>query len=98
MPLAVGLTLLMIQQFSGIDAIIFFTVDIFRQSGSSIDGNLATIMVGLVQLASNILSLFVVDRAGRKPLLIISGVIMCLSTASMGSAFYLAEMGNNNFG
>lgn len=88
----------MIQQLSGIDAIIFFTVDIFRQSGSSIDGNLATIMVGLVQLTSNILSLFVVDRAGRKPLLIISGVIMGLSTASMGLAFYLTEAGNHNFG
>lgn len=33
MPLAIGLTLLVIQQVSGIDAVIFFTVDIFRSSG-----------------------------------------------------------------
>lgn len=33
MPLAIGLTLLVLQQVSGIDAIIFFTVEIFRASG-----------------------------------------------------------------
>lgn len=33
MPLAIGLTLLVLQQISGIDAIIFFTVEIFRASG-----------------------------------------------------------------
>lgn len=32
-PLGIGLTLLLIQQFSGIDSVIFFTVDIFRASG-----------------------------------------------------------------
>lgn len=34
MPLAIGLTLLAIQQLSGIDSIIFFTVEIFRSSGN----------------------------------------------------------------
>lgn len=33
MPLAIGLTLLVLQQVSGIDAIVFFTVEIFRESG-----------------------------------------------------------------
>lgn len=35
MPLTIGLTLLAIQQLSGIDSIIFFTVEIFRSSGMS---------------------------------------------------------------
>lgn len=34
MPMLIGLTLLLIQQVSGIDAVIFFTVDIFRSSGN----------------------------------------------------------------
>lgn len=55
-------------------------------------------MVGAVQLMSNIASLLFVDKSGRKPLLIVSGVIMCLSNASMGVAFYLNEHGNNCFG
>lgn len=98
MPLGIGLAILAIQQLSGIDAIIFFTVEIFRSAGSSIDSHIATIIVGVVQLGSNILALFVVDKAGRKPLLIVSGFIMLVSTASMGVAFYLNSMGNLSFG
>uniref|UniRef100_A0A1B0CJD4 Facilitated trehalose transporter Tret1 n=2 Tax=Lutzomyia longipalpis TaxID=7200 RepID=A0A1B0CJD4_LUTLO len=98
LPLAVGLTLLMIQQLSGIDAVIFFTVEIFRSAGSSINGNIATIIVGLVQLLSNFASLFVVDRFGRKPLLIISGALMSISMTSMGFAFNLTDSGNHNYG
>lgn len=97
-PLGIGLTLLLIQQFSGIDSVIFFTVDIFRASGSSIDDNLATIMVGALQLGSNLTALFVIDRAGRKPLLIGSALVMCLSMASMGVAFYLNSKGFTEFG
>ena len=98
LPLVIGLTLLTIQQLSGIDSIIFFTVEIFRSAGSSLDSHLSTIIVGLVQVLSNILSLFVVDKAGRKPLLISSGIIMCLSMASMGLAFHLNSIGNTSFG
>ncbi|EAT41278.1 AAEL007050-PA [Aedes aegypti] len=98
LPLAIGLALLSIQQLSGIDAVIFFTVEIFRSAGSSLDGHLATIVVGAVQVLSNFAALFVVDRAGRKPLLIISGVIMSIAMASMGAAFYLNSIGNTDFG
>lgn len=66
--------------------------------GSSIDGNVATIVVGFVQLASNVMSLFVVDRAGRKPLLISSGVVMSIAMAFMGLAFYLKDHGETAYG
>lgn len=97
MPLLIGLVLLMIQQLSGIDSVIFFTVEIFKTAGSSVDGHLASIIVGLVQLLSNISSLFVVDRFGRKPLLLASGVIMSVSMGAMGYAFYLNGIGNTDF-
>lgn len=67
-------------------------------TGSSINEHLATIMVGLVQLLSNIAALFIVDKSGRKPLLIISAVIMSLSMASMGTAFYLKQQNIESFG
>lgn len=98
MPLGIGLTLLVLQQISGIDAIIFFTVEIFHASGSSVNHHLATIIVGLVQLVSNIFALFVVDKSGRKPLLITSAVIMCISMAGMGTAFYLKQQNIHSFG
>lgn len=97
-PFGIGLVLLLIQQFSGIDAVIFFTVDIFRSSGSTIDNNLATIIVGALQLGTNLASLFLVDRAGRKPLLIGSAAVMSMALAMMGLAFYLNETGVEGFG
>lgn len=98
MPLGIGLTLLVLQQISGIDAIVFFTVEIFHASGSSVNHHLATIIVGLVQLISNILALFVVDKSGRKPLLIISAVVMSVSMAGMGFSFYCKQQNINSFG
>lgn len=49
--------------------------------------------MGVVQLVSNIVSLLFVDKLGRKPLLIASGIIMFLSNSSMGAAFYLNDHG-----
>lgn len=60
--------------------------------------NLATILVGLVQLVSNIFALFVVDKAGRKPLLVVSAVIMSISMAGMGTAFFLKQQGIHSVG
>lgn len=54
--------------------------------------------MGTVQLLSNISSLLFVDKSGRKPLLIVSGIVMCISNAAMGLAFYLNSQGNNSFG
>ncbi|CAG4972055.1 unnamed protein product [Parnassius apollo] len=88
-PLIVGFALLIFQQFTGIDAVIFFTVEIFQSAGSKLDAMTATIIIGLVQLLSNGVSTMLVDRAGRRPLLLLSAVIMCFSMGAMGAAFYL---------
>ncbi|XP_013142431.1 PREDICTED: facilitated trehalose transporter Tret1-like [Papilio polytes] len=48
-PLIVGFALLIFQQFSGIDAVIFFTVEIFQSAGSKLEAMTATIVVGAVQ-------------------------------------------------
>ena len=94
-PFALSFMLLIFQQVSGIDAIIFYTVSIFESSGSQVNNYLATILVGLIQLVANFLSLFVVDRAGRKPLLMASGALMCVSLAAMGTHFYFQRIGKS---
>ncbi|XP_053612397.1 facilitated trehalose transporter Tret1-like [Plodia interpunctella] len=95
-PLVVGFALLFFQQFSGIDAVIFFTVEIFESAGSRMDAMTATIIVGLVQLVSNGVSTMLVDRAGRRPLLLLSSAVMCLSMAAMGAAFFF-EFGKESW-
>ena len=92
-PFALTFTLLIFQELSGIDAIIFYTVSIFHSAGSELDDHLSTIIVGLVQLVANFVSLFIVDRAGRKPLLITSGAIMCVALAALGTHFHLQKNG-----
>lgn len=57
-------------------------------TGSTLDAMTATMIVGAVQLLSNAVSTMLVDRAGRRPLLLLSAITMCASMASMGAAFY----------
>lgn len=59
-PLFVSLGLMLFQQFTGINAIVFYTVSIFQSAGSTIDGRYATIIVGAVQLVFTVLSGFLV--------------------------------------
>ena len=92
-PFALTFTLLIFQQVSGIDAIIFYTVSIFHSAGSEVDDHLATIYVGLVQLIANFVSIFIVDRAGRRPLLIASGALMFVALTTLGTHFHLQKHG-----
>jgi facilitated trehalose transporter len=92
-PFALTFMLLIFQQVSGIDAIVFYTVSIFHSAGSQLDDHLATIIVGLVRLVADFVSLFIVDHAGRKPLLIASGAVMCVALTALGTHFHLQKYG-----
>jgi len=87
-PVAVSLSLMILQQFSGINVVIFNTVLIFKSAGVNLDPAVATILVGVVQFVATILSTVLVDRAGRRILLLVSGVGMAVSMSALGTAFY----------
>lgn len=65
-PLSISLGLMFFQQFSGINAVIFYTVQIFKDAGSTIDGNICTIIVGIVNFAATFIGIVLIDRLGRK--------------------------------
>jgi facilitated trehalose transporter len=92
-PFALTFTLLICQELSGINVIIFHTVSIFHSAGSELDGHLSTIIVGLVLLVANFVSLFIVDWAGRKPLLIASGAVLYVALTALGTHFHLQKNG-----
>ncbi|XP_014356192.2 facilitated trehalose transporter Tret1 [Papilio machaon] len=85
------LGLMAFQQLSGINAVIFYTVKIFKMSGSSIDENLSTIIVGLVNFISTFIATALIDRAGRKILLYISSVTMTVTLIVLGTFFYVRD-------
>lgn len=91
-PLCISLGLMLFQQFSGINAVIFYTTDIFKMAGSTIDKNLCTIIVGLVNFISTFIATVLIDRAGRKILLYISNIAMIITLVILGTYFYLQEV------
>ncbi|XP_063220078.1 facilitated trehalose transporter Tret1-like isoform X2 [Bacillus rossius redtenbacheri] len=86
-PLAISIGLMFFQQLSGINAVIFYTASIFKMSGSTINENLATIIVGLVNFGSVFVATILIDRLGRKVLLYISATAMTISLIILGTFF-----------
>jgi len=91
-PFTISLVIMILQQFSGINVVIYNTVLIFESAGVDADSSFATIIIGLIQLGATFISTFLVDRAGRRMLLLISGAGMAASMASLGYHFF-----NNEF-
>ena len=90
-PLIISLYLMLGQQMSGMNAVIFYVVDIFDAAGSSIPPNVESIIVALVQVAATILGALVMDKLGRRMLLNISSSIMVISISALGAYFYIKE-------
>ncbi|CAO1413721.1 unnamed protein product [Diamesa hyperborea] len=80
----IGLSLMFLNQFSGCFAIITYTADIFKRSGSILSPNQSSIIVASIQLLGSYVALNLVDRFGRKILLGIS---------SGGTGFFLGVLG-----
>jgi len=79
------------QQFCGINAVMFYCVTIFQDSGSSLDPNVANIIVGGVMIVATVIAALVMDKAGRRLLLNISAAVMVVSIGALGAYFYIAD-------
>jgi len=85
-PLIAALGLMIIQQFCGINAIIYYSTSIFSASGAGMaDAFISTVIVGFVNMIFTIVAISFVDKAGRRPLLIIGliGQFFALSTVAI---------------
>ncbi|KAL3517523.1 hypothetical protein ACH5RR_020112 [Cinchona calisaya] len=83
----IGVGLMVVQQFGGINGVCFYTSSIFETAG--FNPAVGTITYAILQVVITGLGATLIDRAGRKPLLLVSGaglVIACLLT---GISFYL---------
>jgi SP family galactose:H+ symporter-like MFS transporter len=96
-PLIIAIGIMFVQQFTGINTIIYYSPKIFLMSG--FDGAraaiLASISVGVVDVLFTVLSLFLVDKIGRRRLYFagLSGMVVAL--LAMSSCFALqADLGN----
>ena len=61
-PFIVSTGLMLFQQLSGINAVMFYSVSIFKDAGSSVHSNIATIILGVVNICATIISNVLIDR------------------------------------
>ncbi|KAL0371367.1 UNVERIFIED_CONTAM: Sugar transporter ERD6-like 7 [Sesamum angustifolium] len=87
----IGVGLMICQQFGGINGVCFYTSSIFESSGFPAD--IGTITYAILQVIITALGATLIDRAGRKPLLVISGAGLVLGCVLTASSFYLKEHG-----
>ena len=83
--------LAMFQQLSGINVVLFYMESIFISAGTSLQTSVATIIVGIVQVVASGVTPVVVDRLGRKMLLVFSGVGEILTLGALGIYFFLQD-------
>ena len=87
------LGLMTFQQLTGVEAVIFYSVDIFNEAGSSISSSVCSIIVGMLQLISTYIPSVTVDRAGRRILLILSELGMAVSLFALSLHFTMQNNG-----
>lgn len=92
--LYISLGLVALQQFAGINPLLSFMKTIYEAAGSTIPPNTCTIITGSVQVLSNTACIFMVERMGRRLLLLICCVFCFLSMTALGIYFYLK---NHNY-
>ncbi len=85
------------QQITGINAIFYYAPTIFEQAGGSTDSSfLQAIVVGLTNLVFTLVAIRLIDRLGRKPLLIIGTATMAIALSMATLAFNNATYDINN--
>uniref|UniRef100_A0A7N0VDL1 Major facilitator superfamily (MFS) profile domain-containing protein n=1 Tax=Kalanchoe fedtschenkoi TaxID=63787 RepID=A0A7N0VDL1_KALFE len=89
-PLTIGIGLLALQQLTGINAIVFYSTSIFEAAGITA-GNLATCGLGAIQVLATGASVWLVDKAGRRLLLMVSSSGVAFSLLITAVAFYIKD-------
>jgi len=84
----IGLGLGFFQQITGINAIFYYATTIFELTGSGRDAALMqAIYVGLVNVVFTLIAMRLIDRAGRKPLLLVGTSAMAVALFTNAYAF-----------
>jgi len=83
-PILLAISLALFNQLSGINAILYYLNDIFRDAGfSALTADLQSVAVGAANLLATVAALFLIDRIGRKTLLLIGAVGTALSLSGV---------------
>ncbi|MBC3759194.1 MFS transporter [Hyunsoonleella sp. SJ7] len=86
--LIIAFTLAVVQQFTGMNAVMIYAPTMFEQLGLGTDAAFSsTIWIGVIGLVSTLISLSLIDRFGRRPLVLGGLVVIILSIATVSYGF-----------
>ncbi|XVE89737.1 hypothetical protein DITRI_Ditri20bG0019600 [Diplodiscus trichospermus] len=88
--LIVGVSLMVLQQFGGVNGIAFYASAIFISAGFS--GSIGMIAMVVVQVPMTALGVVLLDKSGRRPLLLMSAAGTCLGCLLVGVSFCLQDL------
>jgi SP family xylose:H+ symportor-like MFS transporter len=92
--LLVGIGLSVFQQITGINAILYYAPEIFKNFGSDTNASLLeTSLLGVINLIFTIIAIYWVDKVGRKPLLLIGslGMFSALTVVGVSAYFQISD-------
>ncbi|XP_034837077.1 facilitated trehalose transporter Tret1-like [Maniola hyperantus] len=92
--LIIVLTISVFQHCSGVMVVVFFAGTIFEIAGSTMESNISMLIIAAFQMIGSFIGPFVVERSGRKVLLVVSSCICSLAMFFLGLYFYLDHVGN----
>ena len=88
-PIFLAVSIGMFNQLSGINAILYYLNDIFGYAGfSKVSGNLQAVAIGATNLLFTLIAMSVIDRIGRKKLLLIGSVGTAACLAGVAAIFF----------
>ncbi|MBT3384768.1 MAG: sugar porter family MFS transporter [Prolixibacteraceae bacterium] len=92
LALFLGVSLAVLQQFTGIDAIIYYGPRIMEQAGFGLSDALGSqVLIGAINMLFTLLAIWKIDKFGRKPLLITGTMGMFISLIAIGTLFMLGK-------
>ncbi|MEU3039927.1 MULTISPECIES: sugar porter family MFS transporter [Streptomyces] len=92
--LVIGLTLAAVQQFGGINTIIYYAPTIIEQTGLTASNSiLYSVCIGVINLVMTVVAVRLVDRVGRRPMVLVSLALMAVSVFLLGLSFVI-ELGS----
>ncbi len=93
-PIFLAIAIAFFNQLSGINAVIYFAPRVFELAGISKHGAfLQSVGIGLVNLVFTMLGLYLIDRLGRKKLMLIGSIGYIISLSCVAAAFYSNHVG-----
>ena len=93
-PISIAFLVAMFNQFSGINAILYYAPRIFELTGlSSTESMFQPVLIGITNGIFTILGLVIIDKVGRKKLLIIGSIGMAICLGLVARAFYTQSFG-----